>query len=110
MYEKTLLEILAEFEAEGAPHRLSCAPGASILCEACGEAHPAHQWTIQQFRRLEGPSDPSEEVIIVVLRGPPTPCGCCGTLVLGFGPGASPEDADVLVALKTREGAGASAV
>jgi hypothetical protein len=49
---------------------------------------------MSSLRRLEGESDPADMVAIVAITCPQ--CGRRGTMVLGFGPAATAEDADVL--------------
>lgn len=96
MAERQLVDILADLDAAGYPNRLAVLPGGRIRCAVCGTETRAGQWTVAQTRRLEGETDPSEEVLIVGLVGPAGPCGCRGSLVLGYGPSASRDDATVL--------------
>lgn len=99
MPEISLVEVLRQLEAAGYPGRLAVEPGGRIRCTVCGQTSPASAWTIEQTRRLEGDTDPGEELLVVGVRGPDGPCGHRGALVLGYGPEATPEDAAVLVAL-----------
>ena len=48
--------------------------------------------------RLEGESDPADMAMVVKLACPA--CGTAGTLILNYGPDASAEEADVLVAIE----------
>jgi hypothetical protein len=57
---------------------------------------------MSSLRRLEGASDPADMVAIVALTCPN--CGARGTVVLGFGPAGSPDDADVLGVLRDHRG------
>jgi hypothetical protein len=57
--------------------------------------------TLLETRRLEGKSDPSEMSAVLKLRC--QHCGTEGSLVVSFGPSASAEDQDVLLALTPEE-------
>jgi hypothetical protein len=69
----------------------------TLRCSACGSAPIAEQFEVLSERRLEGASDPDDMVLIVAARCPV--CGARGAVVLGYGPQASPEDVDVVMAL-----------
>lgn len=76
-------------------------PGAAVLCLTCRtEFAAADHAQADHMRRLEGASDPADELIIVDVVCPN--CHATGTLTLSFGPEASPEDADVLSAIERR--------
>ena len=47
---------------------------------------------------LEGASDPDDMILVIAASCPV--CSTGGTVVLGYGPNASPEDADLIVALE----------
>lgn len=68
-------------------------PGA-IRCGACGEASDASLFTVADFRRMEGASDPDEMVAVAALRCPI--CDTGGALVLTYGPEVTADDAAVL--------------
>ncbi|MCU1393189.1 MAG: hypothetical protein JWM34_1617 [Ilumatobacteraceae bacterium] len=57
---------------------------------------------MSSLRRLEGASDPSDAMAVVALTCPA--CNSRGTAVLAYGPAASKEDSDVLVALRDHRG------
>ena len=99
MAERRLVDILDDLDAAGYPPRLLVRPGGVIHCARCGADTPGALWTVAQTRRLEGATDPAEQVLILGLVGPPSPCGCRGSLVLGYGPAASADDAAVLAVL-----------
>jgi hypothetical protein len=52
---------------------------------------------VDAMARVEGPSDPADMAMVAVVRCPW--CTVTGTLVLGYGPMASPEDSDVAALL-----------
>jgi hypothetical protein len=77
------------------------APGATagtLRCSACGSESAAQRFELLDERRLEGASDPDDMVLIVAARCPV--CAAQGAVVLGYGPEASPEDSDVVRALR----------
>lgn len=68
-----------------------------VVCGVCGMTSAARDVEIIEVRRVEGQSDPADMAAIIGIR-----CKSCaheGTLVLTYGPSASPEDADVLAQL-----------
>ncbi len=69
----------------------------AVVCGACGRAAPAGDLAVVEQRRLEGASDPDDLVLAVAATCPA--CGAGGVIVLGYGPEASPEDADIVAAL-----------
>lgn len=71
-------------------------PG-SLRCSACGSETEGDRFDVLDERRLEGASDPDDMVLIVGARCPV--CSERGTIVLGYGPEASPEDSDIVLAL-----------
>ncbi len=99
MEEELLTDVIRDLEADGYPPLLTSRPGGLVRCATCGVETPAGEWTIEAIHRLEGESDPEEEVIVLGMVGPDSPCGCRGSLVLGYGPGSSAEDRAVLAHL-----------
>jgi hypothetical protein len=65
-----------------------------IRCTVCDRVSDASLFTMHQFRRMEGASDPAEMVAIVALRCPH--CDAGGTLVLTYGPEVTEIDAPIL--------------
>jgi hypothetical protein len=53
------------------------------------------------MRRTEGASDPDDMLAVVGLTCPR--CGTQGTAVLGYGPEADPDDAEIVVRLGVLE-------
>lgn len=96
-YGATLGEIMATLEAAGFTGQLAARPGGMILCFTCRRESPATEFTLQAQRRTEGASDPADMLAIVGLVCPR--CGAQGTVVLGYGPEADPDDAEVLAHL-----------
>jgi hypothetical protein len=74
---------------------------ARVVCDRGHHVHEAAELEIVDVRRLEGRSDPADMSAVIALRC--RNCQQAGTLVLTYGPSASAEDADVLVALDDHE-------
>ena len=96
-YGATLTESIATLEADGFTGQMASRPDGAIQCLTCRQASPANDYTLGAMRRTEGASDPDDMLAIVGLTCPN--CGTRGTAVLGYGPEADPEDAEVLVRL-----------
>jgi Zn ribbon nucleic-acid-binding protein len=93
----TAADVLACFEEDGYEAELWAKPGGHLLCGACRATNPAAAFTIGRERRLEGASDPDDMQLVVGATCPA--CGARGVLTLQYGPKASQDDADVVVAL-----------
>ena len=94
----TLTDVLAAYTDGGFDGSFSAHEGTQLECHQCGARVPVSDVKMSSLRRLEGASDPADMVAVVALTCPR--CGAQGTAVLGFGPAASPEDGDVLGALR----------
>jgi hypothetical protein len=96
-YGATLTEILATLDAAGFSAQMAARPDGMIQCLTCREASSAADFDMQAMRRTEGASDPDDMLAVVGLQCPR--CGTRGTAVLGYGPEADPDDAEVVVRL-----------
>lgn len=93
----TLTEVLESFELAGFGGQFVAEHDGFVRCSHCATSFPASRLVVERARRLEGASDPADMVRVIAAR-----CGSCdrrATLVLGFGPTASEDDADVASAL-----------
>ncbi|MEA3136534.1 MAG: hypothetical protein QOC71_815 [Thermoplasmata archaeon] len=73
------------------------APGGRIACAGCGQETSADEARVEAQHRIEGVSDPADNMLVVGLR-----CAGCndrGTLVLPYGPLAGRDEVAVLRAL-----------
>jgi hypothetical protein len=97
--EMTLIEAMAALEAAGfgADFHVVAGPEPLVKCGSCGVTMAAADIEVVRVLRLEGESDPAEEVMVAGVRC--VACGCRGVLVASYGPMADPADADVVVAL-----------
>ena len=96
-YGATLGEIMGVLDAAGFRAQMAARPGGKILCFTCRQESPAADFDLQVQRRTEGASDPADMLAVVGLVCPR--CNAHGTAVLGYGPEADSDDAEVLVHL-----------
>ena len=71
--------------------------GGMVCCGTCDHTSPGAAVQVDGIHRLEGASDPDDMSAVVAIVCPN--CGAKAALVLQFGPTATAEDADLLVAL-----------
>ncbi len=96
----TVSEIVAALEEQGYVVSFAAEPEGKIRCGGCRTAGPANEMNVDGVARAEGPSDPGDAAMVVAGRCPW--CGASGVLVVGYGPQASDEDADVAALLPAR--------
>lgn len=93
----TLVDVLNRLEADGFGGQFAARPGATIECLTCRRPFPAGEAAVVDLRRLEGASDPADMAAVGALTCPK--CEASGTLVMKFGPDATPEELEALEAL-----------
>ncbi|HVT76610.1 MAG TPA: hypothetical protein VHD87_06235 [Acidimicrobiales bacterium] len=93
----TVTEMLARYEEQGYVMSFGVEAEAKLRCGACRTVSDAQDVHVEGIARAEGPSDPADMAMVAVVRCPW--CTVEGTLVVGYGPTASPEDADVVALL-----------
>lgn len=74
------------------------ARGGRLGCGECEELLDPGRVMIEAVVRLEGDSDPDEEVVIYALSE--GPCGRRGTYIVVYGPNTPPDDVAVEAALQ----------
>lgn len=89
----SLTELIAQMEAEGFTAQMIPAQDGRVTCRSCDTTEPAEQYEIHRQGRTEGASDPDDMALVVALECPH--CSAQGTLTLKYGPGATPEEAEV---------------
>ena len=100
---ETLLDVLRHFSAEGFPGSFStvdanrATQSGRLRCETCHEEFTADVPEVTELRRLEGASDPDDMLAVAALQCPR--CSTRGSLILNYGPTATPADAAALLAL-----------
>ena len=93
----TLVEVIRRLEEQGYTAQMAAETGCLIRCFTCRTDSPAPRFQLDALRRTEGASDPADMAAVAAVRCPN--CGAQGTLVLKYGPGATPEEAEVLSCL-----------
>jgi hypothetical protein len=93
----TVSEAVAAYERQGYVMSFNVEAGGLVRCGACGTTSRAEDVHVDASARAEGPSDPADMAMVAVVTCPW--CRVAGTLVAGYGPLASLEDSDVVVAL-----------
>lgn len=94
----TLTEVLAGYVDSGFAAEFSPLEKSIIACNSCGSSIAANRFTIRSLRRLEGASDPDDMLAVVATACPS--CDARGVLVLGYGPMAAAQDADILTSMQ----------
>jgi hypothetical protein len=98
----TLTAVLGEYETAGYTGQFVVNSGAAVACVSCSEESDPAEFAAAGLRRLEGASDPDDMLSVVAVSCPR--CGAKGTLVLGYGPNASADDAAVSKRLREQCG------
>ncbi len=96
----SLTAIIEQFEGEGFTGQFAVREAGVLACLSCRLQRPAGEYDMAALRRAEGASDPADMAAVVGLTCPN--CGNRGTAALKYGPEASIEESDVLVALEDR--------
>lgn len=89
-----LAEAHSALEHAGYDSQFSARERGMVHCHACEEAVRADALLVEQVLRVEGVSDPDEQVAVVAAQCPA--CSSSGVLTLAYGPLAPPMDAEVL--------------
>jgi len=93
----TLLEILDEMATEGYGGSMTITEGGKLRCPGCGAEIEPSDMHVHKIRRLEGASDPDDMIIVLAVEC--VPCSERASLVLHYGPEASAEEQELLLAL-----------
>ncbi len=98
---ETLLDVLGRFTVDGFVGSFTPVDGTDahgrVRCETCRAEFAANEPVVTELRRLEGASDPDDMLAVVALECPR--CATRGSLVLNYGPTATPEAASALLDL-----------
>lgn len=94
----SLTAIIEIFERDGFTGQFAVREAGVLACLSCREERSATEFDMSALRRAEGASDPADMAAVVGLTCPN--CDNKGTVALKYGPEASPEDSDVLLALE----------
>jgi hypothetical protein len=94
----TLSDVVAASSDAGYDYQFVAQANAAIRCGNCQSTRAASDFPMDALRRMEGASDPDDTVAVIAVRCPT--CNAQGTMVLNYGPSGSPEESDVLLALR----------
>ncbi len=95
--DRPLSTVIDDLERDRGTSQFRAVEGAEIQCLTCRVTSPAADQRNDAVARIEGASDPEEQAAVVMVRCPH--CGAEGSLILRYGPAASPDEAEVLRAL-----------
>ena len=98
----TLVDILAEFAADGYVENFTVTGDGKIRCSCCGQIDEPEDMSMHALRRLEGASDPDDMVAALALSCPK--CGAKGAVVVKYGPGSTEAELAVLNAVEDVRG------
>lgn len=93
----TIQDGLGVFASKGYSGQFRTTADGLLRCIACGEDLDPHEVRLDAVCRVEGASDPADQVVVAALT---CPSGHKGTEVFTYGPGADPMEADALRALE----------
>jgi hypothetical protein len=94
---RSLGEVVRRLEAEGYRGQMAARPGGRLMCFTCRRESAAGDVSAAALERVEGASDPDDMLAVAAVTCPH--CGAGATVVLGYGPEADENDADVLATL-----------
>jgi hypothetical protein len=100
--DSTITDVLEGYAQGGFTSSFDVTDSSTLECHECGADSSPGEVSMSSLRRLEGASDPDDMVAVVAITCPA--CGARGTVVLGFGPTAAPEESDVLKDLRDERG------
>lgn len=98
--EETLQAVLERYGRAGFTGQFGARPAGQLRCFTCGSDLDPAKVRLHALHRLEGASDPGDEVAVAALECPD--CNAKGTIAMGYGLTASREDAIVLKAFWDR--------
>jgi hypothetical protein len=93
----TLVRAIDSLEARGFKGQFRAKRDGLVQCLACEAKAPAFEVAVEKMVRVEGVSDPDDMGLVVAVQC--KQCRTKGTLVLAFGPRATPEDAEIIQSL-----------
>lgn len=88
------MDALREYESQGYGGQFAAEADGVLKCFTCNQGSRAEDVQRTSLRRVEGVSEPDEMVSINALICPN--CGAKGTAVFKYGPGATPEEGEVM--------------
>ena len=96
--DATITDVLEGYAQGGFSSSFVVSDSGALECVECAVVSTPEKVKMSSLRRLEGESDPADMVAVVALTCPA--CDTKGTVVLGFGPMATEQDAYVIQGLR----------
>lgn len=93
----SLADVVGLLERDGYTGQMAARPGGRLICFTCHTESNVADVDVESLSRTEGASDPDDMLAVVALTCPR--CGARATVVLGYGPEAAEDDAEVLLGL-----------
>ncbi len=100
----TAVSLIDDLREQGYEVDFVVGEGGVVRCTQCRHEEPPGDVDVDVFRRLEGASDPADMSAILAMTC--RECGAKGVVMVGYGPNASPDDGDLLLAVDTPEDEG----
>ena len=91
--EPSLVDVLSAYSEAGFDGDAFATDGGMILCGSCRSTLSPDHIDVHSIRRLEGTSDPSDNIAILAIICPV--CESHATMVLKYGPEASPDEVTI---------------
>lgn len=104
----TAVSLIDDLREQGYDVDFVVGEGGVVRCTQCRHEEPPTDVDVDVFRRLEGASDPADMSAILAMKC--RECGAKGVVMVGYGPNASPDDGDLLLAVDTPEDEGTRGV
>ncbi len=104
----TAVAEIDDLRAKGYGADFAVGEGGVVRCPSCRTEEQPGDLDVDVFRRLEGASDPDDMSAILGLTC--RECGTKGIVMVGYGPNASPDETDLLLAVSTPEDEGTRGV
>lgn len=100
----TAVAVIDDLREQGYEADFVVGEGGVVRCTACRHEEQPGDIDVDVFRRLEGASDPADMSAILAMTC--RECGTKGIVMVGYGPNASPDEGDLLLAVDTPEDEG----
>lgn len=92
-----VLALLDELAVDGWGSDFHVRPGSQVACAECADLIAANDLIVDGLHRVDDDADPEAQTLVAQVTCPR--CATQGTLVCGYGPTASSDDAAVLADL-----------
>lgn len=94
--ETTLSLVEQQWTADGWPEDFLIRSGGKVYCPGHDLQVPASELVVDRMRRFEGASSPEDEQMLFAVHHGEGDDACRGTLAIGYGTAATPDDVQVL--------------